>query len=97
MPWARGLNSVQYNTLNLNGDTDTDLVLFDRTSNKLTTFIWENDAFNYAPQYEDLFPNDLVSWVLLRDFRSDYLNYTFQAHTPRGFYQDHGIRYRILL
>ena len=39
LPWSGGLNSVQVNTMDLNGDTKQDLVLFDRMANKLITFI----------------------------------------------------------
>ena len=37
MPWAGGINSAQVNTMDLNGDNKDDLVIFDRTSNKLLT------------------------------------------------------------
>ncbi len=56
LPWAGGLNSVQVNTMDLNGDSKEDLVLFDRTANKLITFINQNNQFVIAPEYEELFP-----------------------------------------
>ena len=38
MPWAGGLNAAQYNTMDLNLDGKDDLVLFDRTADKVITF-----------------------------------------------------------
>ena len=71
LPWAGGLNSVQVNTMDLNGDTRQDLVLFDRTANKLITFLNENNQFVFAPEYESLFPAEVTQWILLRDFNCD--------------------------
>jgi len=71
LPWAGGLNSVQVNTMDLNGDNNQDLVLFDRTTNKILTFLNESSEYVYAPQYEELFPNEVTQWILLRDFNCD--------------------------
>ena len=71
MPWVGGLNSVQYNDIDLNEDSQPDLVLFDRSTNKLLTFLWKNDDYSYHPEYESRFPGDLVSWMLLRDYDCD--------------------------
>lgn len=70
-PWAGGLNSIQVNTIDLNGDNAIDLVLFDRTSNKLLTFLNKSNQYVYAPDYEDLFPKEVTQWILLRDFNCD--------------------------
>ena len=71
LPWAGGLNSAQFNTMDLNGDDKQDLVIFDRTANKLITFINNNNQYQYAPEYELLFPAEVSQWVLLRDFNCD--------------------------
>lgn len=70
IPWAGGLNAIQYNTLDIDGDNTADLVLFDRTSNKAITFLNDNGRYVYAPHYERLFPT-LTNWLLLRDFNCD--------------------------
>ncbi|MBX2899624.1 MAG: T9SS type A sorting domain-containing protein [Cyclobacteriaceae bacterium] len=70
MPWAGGINAAQFNTMDLNGDSKDDLVVFDRTSNKLFTFININNQYQYAPHYESLFPA-LTHWLLLRDLNCD--------------------------
>ncbi|HEY0110254.1 MAG TPA: hypothetical protein VGB67_11530, partial [Fibrella sp.] len=58
--WAGGLNTCQFNTLPLNDDARPDLVVFDRTTDKISTFLAATDAsggfvWQYAPQYEQQF------------------------------------------
>lgn len=71
MPWAGGLNASQFNTIDLNGDGKQDLVTFDRTANKILTYLNQNNQYIYAPAYESLFPEGINQWLLLRDFNCD--------------------------
>jgi hypothetical protein len=71
MPWAGGLNATQFNTLDLNGDGNPDLAIYDRTSEKVSTFINDNNQYRYAPQYELYFPQGITNWMLLRDYNGD--------------------------
>ncbi len=71
LPWAGGLNAVQVNTMDLNGDAKIDLVLFDRSANKILTFLNESNQYVYAPDYEELFPTEITQWLLLRDYNCD--------------------------
>jgi hypothetical protein len=71
MPWAGGLNSIQYNTIDLNHDNVEDLVLFDRMANKVVPFIWQNNKHQYAPEYADFFPADVMNFLMLRDYNCD--------------------------
>ena len=70
-PWAGGLNSPQFNTIDLNADGKDDLVVYDRAGNRLFTFLQENDKYHYAPEYERHFPEGIRHWILLRDFNGD--------------------------
>ena len=70
-PWAGGLNAGQYSAIDLNQDGQPDLMVFDRTSGKLNTFLRQNGQYRYAPAYEALFPSDLQNWVLLADYNCD--------------------------
>ncbi len=76
-PWAGGLNAPQYSTIRLNNDTRDDLVVFDRTTSKISTFIAIDNptgsgiAWQYAPEYESAFPSSLSSWFLLIDYDGD--------------------------
>ena len=71
MPWAGGLNAAQYNIMDLNEDGQDDLVIFDRTADKIITFLNEDNQYRYAPEYQNYFPSDITNWLLLRDFNCD--------------------------
>ena len=71
MPWAGGLNAAQVNTMDLNGDGKQDLVIFDRTANKVNTYLNVGRKYQYAPSYESFFPTEINQWLLLRDFNCD--------------------------
>jgi hypothetical protein len=71
LPWAGGLNSVQVNTMDLNGDNQQDLVLFDRTADKILTYLNQSNQYVYTPDYEELFPTGVTQWLLLRDYNCD--------------------------
>ena len=70
-PWTGGFNAVQISKMDLNFDSLEDLFVFDRTGNKITTFINNGSTYSYAPEYEQLFPQSLSDWVLLRDYNND--------------------------
>ena len=78
-PWAGGLNSGQYNTMDLNGDGAEDLVVFDRTSNKINTFLNIDNQHVYAPEFAQQFPEGIENWMLLRDFNCDGLKDIFTS------------------
>ncbi len=71
LAWSGGLNSGQYQTMDLNQDGLMDLVIFDRTTSKISTFINEGNAYSYQPQYEYHFPAGLNGWMILADFNCD--------------------------
>ena len=77
MPWAGGLNSAQINRIDLNQDGKKDLVVFDRASNKLSTFLNQSNQYLYHPEYESLFPSGIAKWMLLRDYNCDGLEDIF--------------------
>lgn len=73
-PWAGGLNFCQFSEIDLNGDGIQDMFVFDRTGNRITTFINQGTpnqvSYVHAPQYQSMFP-PLHDWVLLRDYDCD--------------------------
>jgi hypothetical protein len=71
LPWGGGLNAAHYNSMDLNGDGAEDLVLFDRMGDKIVTFLRVSNNWQYAPEFEELFPEDITNWLLLRDFNCD--------------------------
>ncbi|WP_420148842.1 FG-GAP-like repeat-containing protein [Spirosoma sp.] len=75
-PWAGGLNATQYSTIRLNNDARDDLMVYDRTTSKISTFIAvDNPAgtgivWQHAPEYETAFPA-ISGWILLVDYDQD--------------------------
>lgn len=82
-PWAGGLNFVQTSSIDLNMDGIKDLFTFDRTGDKVRTFINRGTAgmvdYKYDPSYESRFP-EMHSWAILADYdndgRSDIFTYS---------------------
>jgi hypothetical protein len=72
-PFAGGLNSGQYHGMDLDGDGDEDLVIFDRSADKITCFENMGDRYEYQPFFESLFPSGLKNWIVLADYNCDGL------------------------
>jgi hypothetical protein len=70
-PFAGGLNSSQYGTLDLNLDDIPDLVIFDRSADKILTFISTGTSYEYSPEFEYLFPPNIQNWMVLADYDCD--------------------------
>lgn len=73
MGLAGGMHAPQFNEVDLNQDNIMDLMIYDRLGGKITTFINKGGAgvnYEYAPQYEDLFPK-VKNWVIMRDYDRD--------------------------
>jgi hypothetical protein len=75
--WTGGLNTPQFSTIDLNSDGRLDLFAFDRETARWYTFLnvagpsGAGRRWQYAPDYESLFPSDLSGWALLRDYDCD--------------------------
>ncbi|SHJ67916.1 Por secretion system C-terminal sorting domain-containing protein [Hymenobacter daecheongensis DSM 21074] len=87
--WAGGLNSAQLSSLDLNGDNLPDLYIFDRLSRRSLTYLnapapGGGRQWQYAPDYEALFPDGLQNWVLLRDYDCDNRPDLFTASLVPG-------------
>lgn len=69
--FAGGLNACQFSMVRLNDDTRDDLVVFDRTASKISTFLAQTDgSFRYDPTYETAFPVT-YNWLLMVDYDTD--------------------------
>jgi len=69
--WVGGINAMQPSEIDLNLDGINDLILFDRTGNKLTPFLDINGEYVFAPEYRSAFSNHLHDWVILADYNCD--------------------------
>ncbi|MDO1450556.1 T9SS type A sorting domain-containing protein [Rhodocytophaga aerolata] len=74
-PWSGGMNAVHYSKMHLNEDAIEDLVVFERFTNTVSTFLALQEKGKYFYQhnlsYEAQFPKDLQGWVLLADYNGD--------------------------
>ncbi|MCB0401101.1 MAG: T9SS type A sorting domain-containing protein [Flavobacteriales bacterium] len=72
--WAGGFNSVQFSEVDLDLDGIKDLFVFDRTGNRMSTFINKGTPnqvdYKHNPLYLQFLP-DMQHWVLFRDFNCD--------------------------
>lgn len=80
--FAGGMNACQYGKIKLNADNIDDLVLFDKSSGVLTTFLAENNTYIHHPEYQVFFP-EIMDWLLLKDYNSDGKTDIF-THTSAG-------------
>lgn len=73
-PWAGGLNFCQFSEIDLDGDGKMDLFVFDKTGEKISTFLNKGTNgttdYQFAPEYAGKFPK-LKNWALLRDYNCD--------------------------
>jgi hypothetical protein len=87
-PWAGGLNSCQYGSVDINLDGMNDLVIFDRHGNRILPFLNDGvpglSGYSFHPEYADRFP-DLHDWVIFTDYDKDGKNDLFS-------YSNGGIR-----
>lgn len=85
--FAGGVNAPQFSRCHLDNDNVEDLVVFDRTNSKLSTFLAQKDNagkyfWQYAPEFESAFPS-IQHWILMVDYDSDGKKDIF-TYTPAG-------------
>jgi hypothetical protein len=73
-PWAGGMNSCQFGSVDLDLDGKKDLVVFDRTGSRIMPFINTGGPgvmeYQFAPEYADHFPV-LYEWAKFVDYNRD--------------------------
>ncbi len=84
---AGGLRNPQFSSIDLNNDGIKDLFVFDKTGDKVLTFInystKDELSYQYAPEYESAFPK-LQTWALLHDFNKDGIEDIFCQPSELG-------------
>ncbi|MEO5643454.1 MAG: T9SS type A sorting domain-containing protein [Bacteroidia bacterium] len=83
-PWAGGINFAQFSEIDLDQNGTMDLFVFDRTGDKITTYINNGTPnqvdYSIAPQYITRFPR-LHDWAILRDYNCDGKMDIFTAYS----------------
>ena len=75
--WNGGVNSAQFSEIDINLDGVKDLILFDRSGNRISPYININGNFVFSPEYRDQFPDSVESWIILEDYNCDGKNDIF--------------------
>jgi hypothetical protein len=81
--WEGGINSAQFQKMDLNNDGEEDLIIFHRISSEITTYLAENDSFVWAPDYKHFFPPEITNWFILADYNCDGKKDIFTS-VPQG-------------
>ncbi len=72
--WAGGINFPVFSEIDLNNDNTPDLFVFDRSNNRILTFLNNGspgvNCWEYAPQYAEFFP-EMNGWAFLYDYNCD--------------------------
>ena len=78
--WASGINSAQFHEIDLDLDGVKDLLIFDKSGDKIIPYLNRNGDFIFAPKYRLSFPK-LHDWVILADYNCDGKNdiYTYSS------------------
>ena len=74
--WAGGINYPIWSTIDLDGDGKKDLYMFDKTNDRVSTFLNDGSAgihaYHYAPQYLSRFPViPPDGWAMCYDYNCD--------------------------
>ena len=75
--WAGGFNAPQFSKIDLNFDGVKDLYVFERGWDAtIKTFVWNDGAYEFAPEYADQLPFTR-NWAILKDYNCDGKNDMF--------------------
>ena len=74
-PWAGGMNTGVFATIDLDGDSRLDLIQFESPSARINPFINTGlsgaNAYKYVPEYRRKFPEGLEGWIRTFDYDFD--------------------------
>lgn len=76
--WSGGFRSPMFSEIDANGDGAMDVFVFDRFDKSISIFLYQNNEYVFAPDFDYYFP-PLTGWALLRDYNCDGKNDIFSA------------------
>lgn len=80
-PQVGGLNSPQFNGIDLNNDNYEDLIIFDRKGDVVMPFLYNGQKYVYAPQYVNRLPK-IRHYMLTYDYNCDGIKDLFCYPIP---------------
>ena len=79
-PWTGAFNAPQFSRAFINDDSLPDLFIFDRSDDKVLTYINDGSGsdtcYVYSPEYESIYP-EISHWALIRDYNLDGIDDIF--------------------
>lgn len=69
--WAGGLNAAQVQTMDLNGDGEDELVIWDINSRQVLVFQQVDGNLQHLPEMSYYFPTEVSGYLVLADFDGD--------------------------
>ena len=69
--WSGGVHGDLFYSLDVDDDGKMDIVSYERTSNRIRTYITVDNKPMYTPEYEKYFPKDIANWVIITDLNHD--------------------------
>lgn len=89
LAWAGGANSIQMGKIDLDGDGVKDLMLFDRSGDKVITLLNSGSpglgGYTVTREFDDVYPfKQLHDWALLYDYDCDGLE-DIMSYSQAGF------------
>jgi len=70
-PFAGGINAAQLQSMDVNGNGEEELVIWDRNSRRLSVFEDSEDGIIHKPELSYSFPGDVNGYLLLVDFNGN--------------------------
>lgn len=80
-PWAGGMNNPQFSEADLNFDGKNELIVFDRASNTINVFLYDDGNYLFSRELSSVFP-DMINFCLVRDFNNDGIPDLFTFSHP---------------
>lgn len=89
--FSGGFHAPQFSKMDLNDDGIEDLIIFDRSVKKISTYLADGSSssgYKYDFSYEEIFPDELEgnlsTWMLLRDYNGDGIKDLFTGTQTSG-------------
>ena len=70
-PFAGGINAAQLQSMDIDGNGEEELVIWDRNSRRLLVFSEDESGFIHRPEMEYVFPDDVNGYLILADFNNN--------------------------
>jgi hypothetical protein len=100
-PWAGGLNSAQICDADINNDGRKDLVIYEKTENRLLTLISVSPGkYDIQRAYAAHFPS-IQGWIVMKDVTCDGVTDLFTFNNGsivvyKGFFEQDSLRFELM-